>query len=142
MTSLVDGAAPAALRQGIIDAVVVGADRIAANGDTANKIGTYGIALAAHASGVPFYVAAPLSAVDHTARSGADIPVEYRDGAEILDAPGVDPTIPTWNPAFDVTPAELITGIITPAGVLRAPYETSIGDALVDAGVSVAKGRE
>ncbi|MBW3089692.1 S-methyl-5-thioribose-1-phosphate isomerase [Bifidobacterium miconisargentati] len=130
VTALVDGAAPAALHNGLIDAVIVGADRIAANGDTANKIGTYSLAVAAHENHIPFYIAAPLSAVDASARSEQDIPIELRGGAEVLDAPGVDQSLPTWNPAFDVTPSYLITGIITPVGVLRAPYEESIKNAL------------
>ncbi|MFT8639385.1 S-methyl-5-thioribose-1-phosphate isomerase [Bifidobacterium sp.] len=134
VTALVDGAAPAALHAGIVDAVIVGADRIARNGDTANKIGTYGLAVAAHENGIPFYVAAPLSAIDLDAADARDIPIEFRAGGEILDAPGVDQSLPTWNPSFDVTPAELITGIITPEGVLRAPYETSIAKAFGSSG--------
>ena len=97
-----------------VDAVVVGADRIAANGDTANKIGTYGVAVLARHHGIPFYVAAPESTIDRSIPTGADIPIEERDPAEVLPAPitGVD----VWNPAFDVTPAGFITRIITERG--------------------------
>ena len=95
-------------------AVVVGADRIAANGDVANKIGTYGLAVLAHHHGIPFYVAAPASTVDAACATGADIPIEERDSAEVLPRPieGVD----VWNPAFDVTPADLVTRVITEQG--------------------------
>lgn len=134
VTALVDGAAPAALHRGLIDAVVVGADRIALNGDTANKIGTYGLAVAAHSNHVPFYVAAPLSAIDATAQNEHDIPIESRAGAEVLDVPGVNQQLKTWNPAFDVTPSGLISGIITPHGVLRPPFERSIADVISLAG--------
>ncbi|MFT8331086.1 S-methyl-5-thioribose-1-phosphate isomerase [Bifidobacterium psychraerophilum] len=130
VTALVDGAGPAALHQGIIDAVIVGADRIAVNGDTANKIGTYSLAVAAKENGIPFYIAAPLSAIDRNAASAEDIPVEFRSGEEVLDAPGVNQNLDTWNPAFDVTPAKLISGIITPEGVLRPPFVDSIAKVL------------
>ncbi len=114
-TLLADNAAGLLLSQGKVDIVVVGADRIAANGDTANKVGTYLKALAAKAHGIPFYVAAPLSTVDFNCPTGAGIPIEERDGAE-LGAPG---NFPVVNPAFDVTPAGLIAGIITERGICR-----------------------
>ncbi len=114
-TLLADNAAGLLMSQGKVDIVVVGADRIAANGDTANKIGTYLKALAAREHEIPFYVAAPLSTVDFSCPTGAGIPIEERDGAE-LGAPGRFPVV---NPAFDVTPAGLIAGIITERGICR-----------------------
>lgn len=130
VTALVDSAAASLLASGAVDAVIVGADRIAVNGDTANKVGTFALALAAAAAGVPFYVAAPLSAIDAEASSARDIPIEMRGSAEVLDAAGVNQDLPTWNPAFDIAPANLIKGIVTERGVLRAPFETSIAQAL------------
>jgi methylthioribose-1-phosphate isomerase len=115
-----DSSAGTLLARGLVDRVVVGADRIAANGDVANKVGTYPLAVLAHRHGVPFYVAAPLSTVDPDTPSGDAIPIEERDGAEV--APG----LPALNFAFDVTPAELVGAIVTEAGVLRAPYEEAI----------------
>jgi methylthioribose-1-phosphate isomerase len=109
------------MKQGLIDAVVVGADRIAANGDTANKIGTYSLALVAKAHNVPFLVAAPLSTVDFKLASGDEITIEerhpseiYQVGETVICPPGVE----FYNPAFDVTPAELISAIITEQGVV------------------------
>jgi methylthioribose-1-phosphate isomerase len=108
-----------------LDAVIVGADRIASNGDTANKIGTMGVAILARHFGVPFFVAAPLSTIDFSIDSGAQIPIEQRDASEIASGFGRQ-TAPDgvgfYNPAFDVTPAEFIAGIITERGVVRAPY--------------------
>jgi len=118
---LVDGAAASVLARGGVDLVLVGADRIAANGDTANKIGTFAVALAARDAGVPFYVAAPVSTFDLTLATGADIPVEERSGSEVL-APGSPPEVAALNPAFDVTPARLITAWITDRGVLQPPF--------------------
>ncbi|MDH6059100.1 S-methyl-5-thioribose-1-phosphate isomerase [Chrysosporum bergii ANA360D] len=119
VTVVTDGMAAHCMKQGLIDAVVVGADRIAANGDTANKIGTYSVAIAAQAHHIPFFVAAPLSTVDFTLADGSNIPIEERDSVEIyqvgqsmITPSGVD----FYNPAFDVTPAELITAIITENG--------------------------
>jgi methylthioribose-1-phosphate isomerase len=107
---------------GEVDMVITGADRIAANGDTANKIGTYSVALLANAHGIPFYVAAPRSTIDPALATGDLIPIEYR-GAEELDvAPGAE----VLNPAFDVTPANLISGIVTDGGVLEQPLRESI----------------
>jgi len=112
-TLIADNAAGLLLMQGKVDAVIVGADRIAANGDTANKVGTYLKALAARAHGVPFYVAAPLSTIDFACPEGAGIPIEERDGTELGAG-----NVPVANPAFDVTPAALISGIITEHGVV------------------------
>ena len=122
---LVDGAAASVLARGEADLVIVGADRVAANGDTANKIGTYSVALGAREAGVPFYVAAPLSTFDLTLATGAQIPVEERDSSEVLGrtAPA---GVGALNPAFDVTPAALITGWITEKGVLRPPFAPAI----------------
>ncbi len=119
---IVDGAAGTVMSQGRVDMVIAGADRIAMNGDSANKIGTYSLAVLADAHGLPFYIAAPRSTMDPGAASGADIPIEERDPDEIGFADGVG----GYNPAFDVTPARLIAGIVTDAGVLEAPYEAAI----------------
>jgi methylthioribose-1-phosphate isomerase len=122
---IADVAAGAAMRQGLVDLVVTGADRIARNGDTANKIGTYAVAVLARHHGIPFYVAAPWSTIDSAIDSGAAIAIEERDAAEVRGVAGrqtAPSASPIWNPAFDVTPAELITAIITERGVYRAPY--------------------
>ena len=114
---------------GTFDAVIVGADRIAANGDAANKIGTYTVAVLAHAHGVPFYVAAPVSTIDPNCPSGAHIPIEERSAEEVTEMFGrrVAPEgVAVRHPAFDVTPARLITAIICEAGVLRPPYTEAI----------------
>jgi len=120
-----DGAAGWTMHTHKIDAVFVGSDRIAANGDVANKIGTYSLAVLAHRHGVPFYVVAPYSTLDMSLASGAEIPIELRDPAEVT-AFGGHPTAPegvgAFNPAFDVTPAELVSGIVTEKGVFRPPY--------------------
>jgi methylthioribose-1-phosphate isomerase len=117
------------MHQGKIQAVIVGADRIAANGDTANKIGTYTVAVLAKEHGIPFYVAAPLSTIDLATKHGNDIPIEQRAATEVTHSNGKQMTpngAAIQNPAFDVTPAKYITAIITEHGVLRAPYEQSI----------------
>jgi methylthioribose-1-phosphate isomerase len=119
-----DSAAGSLMARGLVDRVVVGADRIAANGDVANKVGTYPLAVLAARHGVPFYVAAPLSTIDPATPDGAAIPIEERDPGEVLE--GGD----AFNPAFDVTPAELVTAIVTEAGVLEAPYGESIAQAV------------
>jgi len=119
-------------QQGAFDAVIVGADRIAANGDAANKIGTYTVAVLAHAHDVPFYVAAPLSTIDRACPSGKSIPIEERSAEEVTDIFGARMApegIHVRHPAFDVTPARLITAIITDRGVLRPPYEEAIRNA-------------
>jgi methylthioribose-1-phosphate isomerase len=120
-----DVAAAYVMKRGDVDLVVTGADRIAANGDTANKIGTYGLAVLAHHHGIPFYVAAPFSTIDPTVASGAAIVIEERDANEVRGVAGrqtAPAASPVFNPAFDVTPAALITAIITERGVVRPPY--------------------
>jgi methylthioribose-1-phosphate isomerase len=128
----VDGASAAILSKGLAQVAVVGADRIAMNGDVANKIGTCNLALAAARYGVPFYVAAPLSTVDPAAATGEDIPIEERDPAEVLRLGGrrlAPEGAGALNFAFDVTPHDLVAGIITEAGVLRPPYSQSLAAA-------------
>ena len=123
---LSDGAAAYLMSRGEVDAVLAGADRIARNGDAANKIGTYGLAVLAKHHGIPFYVVAPTSTVDATTASGEAIPIEERDPEEVLAPRGVrfaPEGAAAWNPAFDVTPAELITAIVTEQGVHRAPFD-------------------
>jgi methylthioribose-1-phosphate isomerase len=121
-----DSSAGTLMAQGMVDRIVVGADRIAANGDTANKIGTYNLAVLARHHDVPFYVVAPSSTIDPETSSGAAIPIEQRAAAEVTGFGGVV-TAPAAtgarNDAFDVTPAELVTAIVTEHGVLRAPYD-------------------
>ncbi len=135
-TVLCDNAAGALMAAGKVDCVVVGADRIAANGDVANKIGTYGVAVLARAHGVPFYVAAPLSTLDPATPSGREIVIEQRDPREVTHVAGrlQEPITPegvaAYNPAFDVTPAELVTAIVTEKAVLQAPYGEAIAEAL------------
>jgi methylthioribose-1-phosphate isomerase len=129
VTLITDSMAGHFFQQGRFDAVIVGADRIAANGDTANKIGTYTVAVLANAHGVPFYVAAPLSTIDVNCPGGDAIPIEERSAAEVTSMNGVSIApegIGVRHPAFDVTPARLIGAIITDRGVLRAPYDESI----------------
>lgn len=129
VTLITDGMVGFVMAKGFIDKVIVGADRIALNGDTANKIGTYTIAVLARRHGIPFYVAAPTSTIDPNIRCGDEIPIEYRSPGEVLEigclriAPeGVE----VLNPAFDVTPGELITAIITEKGIVTPPYEENI----------------
>jgi methylthioribose-1-phosphate isomerase len=117
---IADAAAAHMMARGEVDLVVTGADRIARNGDTANKIGTYALAVLAGHHALPLYVVAPTTTVDHAAASGADIPIEERDGAEVTAR------FPARNPAFDVTPAKLITAIVTEEGVHRPPYAKSL----------------
>jgi methylthioribose-1-phosphate isomerase len=126
---IVDSAAAVLMRRGAIDLVIAGADRIAANGDTANKIGTYGLAVLARAHGLPFYVAAPASTIDLLLPAGDDIPIEERAAEEVTTFGGVRMApdgIAAANPAFDVTPAELITAIITERGIARPPFGESL----------------
>jgi methylthioribose-1-phosphate isomerase len=129
---IVDSAAGALMAHGEINAVVVGADRIAGNGDTANKIGTYSLAVLAHAHGIPFYVAAPFSSVDPNIASGEDITIEERPEEEVTDIGGTRiaaPGIGVRNPAFDITPARLITAIITERGAVHPPFEAALQNA-------------
>ncbi len=119
-TVIVDSAAASLMAGHVVDCVITGADRIAANGDTANKIGTYSLAVLAHHHGVPLYVVAPSSTLDLETPNGAAIPIEERDPAEVTAR------FPARNPAFDVTPADLITAVVTEAGVHHAPYSESL----------------
>jgi methylthioribose-1-phosphate isomerase len=128
-----DSSAGSLMSRDLVDRIVVGADRIAANGDAANKIGTYPLAVLAQRHGIPFYVAAPLSTIDPETPSGDQIPIEERDPMEVKEVFGtaVAPeAAEAANIAFDVTPNDLITAIITDAGVLRAPFVESIASAL------------
>ena len=128
-TVLCDNMAASLMRQGRIQAVIVGSDRIAANGDTANKIGTYSVSILAKEHGIPFYVAAPFNTIDLATATGAGIPIEQRNPREVTHSNGKQMTpdgVGIENPAFDVTPAKYITAIITERGVLRAPYSESI----------------
>ncbi len=128
-TVICDNMAASIMRQGKIQAVVVGADRIAANGDTANKIGTYNVAILAREHGIPFYVAAPWSTIDLATPTGEQIPIEERSAKEVTHHAGKQVTpdgVGIRNPAFDVTPAKYIAAIITERGVLRAPYTESL----------------
>jgi methylthioribose-1-phosphate isomerase len=128
-TVITESMAAPLMRDGHIDVVVVGADRIAANGDVANKVGTYTVALVAEAHGVPFYVAAPLSTIDLSTAEGTGIPIEQRAAREVthLGATRLAPEgAGVWNPAFDVTPARLIAGIITERGIARPPFQESL----------------
>ncbi len=125
VTLICDNMAADVMRRGLVDHVIVGADRIAANGDTANKIGTYGVSVLAKAHGIPFYVAAPVTSFDFFIATGADIPIEERDASEIHTVAGnrIAPEgISFFNPAFDVTPAEYISAIITERGVAVPPF--------------------
>ena len=128
-TLICDNMAAVVMKQGKVNLVLVGADRIAANGDTANKIGTYGLAVLARHHRVPFYVAAPVSTFDLAIRSGAEIPIEQRAASEVTDLCGVrlaPEGVGVLNPAFDVTPHELITGIITELGIISHPDVASV----------------
>ena len=128
LTLITDNMVGHFLRTGNVGAVVVGADRIAANGDTANKIGTYGIAVLAKENGVPFYVAAPISTLDLSLASGNEIPIEERSAREVTHLAGINiaPPVNAAHPAFDVTPARYISAIITERGVARPPFNTSL----------------
>ena len=142
-TVISDNMAGAMMRQGKIGAVIVGADRIAANGDVANKIGTYTVAILAKEHGLPFYVAAPISTVDLDTPDGSKIPIEQRNPAEVTHIAGkamTPPGVGIENPAFDVTPAKYVTAIVTERGIARAPYGESLA-ALVrdDAGAASSR---
>jgi methylthioribose-1-phosphate isomerase len=128
-TLITDNMAGFLMKQGKINLVIVGADRIAANGDAANKIGTYSLAVLAKEHGVPLYIAAPLSTIDMALHSGDEIPIEERDNTEVSQFHGVRTApegVAVYNPAFDVTPHRYITAIITEAGIARPPYKESI----------------
>ena len=128
-TLITDSMAGYAMKLGMIDMLVFGADRIALNGDVANKIGSYSISVLAKEHGIPVYVAAPLSTIDINIENGDQIPIEQRDKDEVRELFGTQTApkeIDTFNPAFDVTPSQYITGIITEVGVLRPPYNLSI----------------
>ncbi|GGJ68870.1 methylthioribose-1-phosphate isomerase [Anoxybacillus voinovskiensis] len=129
VTLITDNMAAQTIKTKRINAVIVGADRIAANGDTANKIGTFGLALLAKSFGIPFYVAAPLSTIDLATKTGDDIPIEERNPEEVTHLSGtrIAPEgVNVYNPAFDVTPNELITAIITEKGIIRGNYKTAL----------------
>ncbi len=129
VTVIADNMAASVLRAGGVSCVIVGTDRTAANGDVANKIGTYPLAVMARRHGVPFYVAAPLSSIDFGCASGDEIPIEQRSSLELTEFAGRPITprgIKVFNPAFDVTPADLVSAIITERGVARAPYKDSL----------------
>ena len=130
-TLITDNMAAYVMGQGKVQKVIVGADRIAANGDVANKIGTYGVAILAHAHGIPFYVAAPTSTVDLSVPTGAQIPIEERDPTEVTQFRGVQVAplgMKAAHPAFDITPAKYVTAIITEHGILEPPYEKSLAE--------------
>jgi len=132
VTLITDGMCSYFMNKGMIDLVVVGADRIASNGDTANKIGTYTVAIAAKYHNIPFYIAAPLSTIDTNIKTGAEIPIEERSHDEVTHINGkriCAEDINIINPGFDVTPNELITGIITEVGILKPDYKNSIAAA-------------
>jgi methylthioribose-1-phosphate isomerase len=129
VTLIADNMAGFVMQQGKVDLVIVGADRIAANGDTANKIGTYSLAVLAQAHGIPFYVAAPTSTIDIKVATGQEIPIEERPDKEMREYFGVQVApaeVNVYNPAFDVTPAKYITGIITEKGIMTNPYSVNI----------------
>jgi methylthioribose-1-phosphate isomerase len=128
-TLITDNMAGFLMKQGKVNKIIVGADRIAANGDAANKIGTYSLAVLAKEHTIPFYIAAPLSTIDTSIESGEEIPIEERDAKEVTTIRGVKIApegMAVYNPAFDVTPNRYITAIITEAGVAASPYEKSI----------------
>jgi methylthioribose-1-phosphate isomerase len=134
VTLIADNMAGYLMQQGKVDLVVVGADRIAANGDTANKIGTYSLAVLAQAHSIPFYVAAPTSTIDLKVATGQEIPIEHRPDKEMRECFGVQVApegVNVYNPAFDVTPAKYITGIITEKGIVTHPYSVNLLKLLV-----------
>lgn len=129
VTLICDNMAALVMAKGLVQAVIVGTDRVAANGDVANKIGTYGVAVLAKAHGIPFYVACPLSTVDLSTPTGADIPIEERDGREITQGFGQQTApegVKVFNPAFDVTPHEYVTAIVTEQGIVRPPFSGNL----------------
>lgn len=129
VTLICDNMAGMVMSKGWIDAVIVGTDRVAANGDVANKIGTYSVAVLAKAHGIPFYVASPLSTIDLNTPTGAEIPIEERPAEEITEGFGkrtAPQGVKVYNPAFDITPHEYVTGIITEKGIITAPFEENL----------------
>ncbi len=133
VTLICDGAAARVMGEGKVGCAIVGADRIASNGDTANKIGTYGVALAARSHGIPFYVAAPANTFDLSLKSGQEIPIEERDPGEVCSSSGRSAfarKLKVYNPAFDVTPARLISAFITERGIVRPPFAKNIARVL------------
>jgi methylthioribose-1-phosphate isomerase len=135
-TLIADSMAGHFISRGEVDLVIVGADRIAANGDVANKIGTYTLAVLCKENGIPFYVAAPTTTIDLSIPSGDAIPIEQRDQREVTHVNGVRVApigVTAANPAFDVTPARYVTAIVTEVGVLKAPYEGSLPEAVASA---------
>jgi methylthioribose-1-phosphate isomerase len=131
VTTICDNMAAQVMKEGRVNLIIVGADRIAANGDTANKIGTYGVAVLAKFHNIPFYVAAPYSTIDITLPDGSGIPIEQRDPEEIRNGFGrqtAPPEVKIYNPAFDVTPGSLISGIITEKGILTPPFTDKIAN--------------
>lgn len=142
-TLIADNMAASLMLSGRVDAVLVGADRIAANGDVANKIGTYGLAALAHAHGIPFYVAAPSSTIDLDINSGADIRIEEREAAEVTqlgDSRLAPRGAAVYNPAFDVTPARLVSCIITESGLIRPPFHAGLAESVVSSTWATRKG--
>ncbi len=135
MKLITDSTAGSLMRRGEVDMVIVGTDRVAANGDTANKIGTYPLAVLAHENEVPFYVAVPLSTIDMNLENGDNIPIEERDGDEIAnfnDAQVAPKKVETYNPAFDVTPHKYITGFITEKGIVEPPFDENFKELFED----------
>lgn len=135
VTLICDNMAGAIMKDGLVDAVIVGTDRVTANGDVVNKIGTYAVAVLAHHHNIPFYVAAPRSSIDLDTPSGDQVTIEERDGSEITCGYGkrtAPEGIAVYNPAFDVTPKELVTAIITEVGVLRPPYDVTLEEAMAE----------
>ncbi len=135
MTLIADNASGHFMRRGQVDIVLVGADRIAANGDVANKIGTYNLAVLARAHGIPFYVVAPTSTIDLELPTGDDIPIEERGAEEVtcVDGLRIAPEgVAVANPAFDITPHEYVTGIVTESGIVRAPFQESLKEAVTE----------
>jgi methylthioribose-1-phosphate isomerase len=129
VTLITDSMAAMVMQKGLVQAVIVGCDRVAANGDVANKIGTYGVALLAKAHNIPFYVAAPISTIDLETKTGAEIPIEERDAQEITEGFGkrtAPEGVKVYNPAFDVTPNEYVTAIITEKGILTGNYQEEL----------------
>jgi methylthioribose-1-phosphate isomerase len=143
-TVISDNMSGAMMRQGKIGVVIVGADRIAANGDVANKIGTYTVAVLAKEHNIPFYVAAPISTIDLATPDGSKIPIEQRNPAEVTHIAGkaIAPEgVGVENPAFDVTPAKYVTAIVTERGIARAPYDESLASLAADASLPTSTAR-